>query len=72
MNTPFQQFGGMPQQNGMQALIQSINRFRQSFSGDARQQIQQMLNSGKVTQQQYNSAVQQAQQFMDMLNGGCR
>ena len=31
------------------------------------QQIQQMLNSGRVSQAQYNQAVQQAQQLARML-----
>lgn len=35
--------------------------------GDPNQIIQSMLNSGKVTQQQYNTAVQRAQQIMQML-----
>ena len=48
-------------------LIQQFNQFRNSFRGDARQQVQQMLNSGKVTQDQYNRAVQQAQQIQRML-----
>ena len=31
------------------------------------QQFQQMLNNGQVSQQQYNQAVQMAQQFQRML-----
>lgn len=58
MNNPFGQ---------MQNLMQSFQRFKQSFSGDASQQIQQMMNAGKVNQNQYNQAVQMAQQFARML-----
>ena len=58
MNNPFQQ---------MQNMMQSFQRFKQGFSGNANQQIQQMLNSGKVNQSQYNQAVQMAQQFQRML-----
>ena len=50
-------------------LLQSFNQFRQQFRGNPQQQIQQMLNSGKVTQAQYNNAVQMAQQFQRMLIG---
>ena len=35
--------------------------------GDPNQIIQNMLNSGKITQAQYNMAVQRAQQIMQML-----
>lgn len=52
-----------PQNN----LLQRFQQFRQQFQGDPRQQIQQMLNSGKVSQAQYNQAVQQAQQLARML-----
>lgn len=35
--------------------------------GDPNQMIQSMLNSGKITQAQYNMAVQRAQQIIQML-----
>lgn len=54
----------MPQNN----LMQRFQQFKQSFHGDPRQQVQQLLNSGKVSQEQYNKAVQMAQQLQKMLN----
>lgn len=48
-------------------LMQRFQQFQQMFRGDPRQQIQQMLNSGKVTQGQYNQAVQMAQQLQRMM-----
>jgi len=50
-------------------IIQQFNQFRQNFRGNPQQQIQQMLNSGKVTQAQYNAAVQKAQQLQRLLMG---
>jgi hypothetical protein len=47
--------------------IQQFQQFRQAFTGDARQQVQQMLNSGRITQEQYNRAVQMAQQLRGMI-----
>lgn len=58
MNNPFQ---------NVQMMMQKFQQFRQSFTGNPAQQIQQMLNSGKVNQSQYNQAVQMAQQFQRML-----
>lgn len=49
-------------------MIQQFLQFRNTFKGDARQQIQQMLNSGKITQQQYNDAVKTAQQLQRLLH----
>lgn len=48
-------------------FLNTLQRFKQSFSGDPNQKIQELLNSGKVSQDQYNRAVQQAQQIQKML-----
>jgi len=53
--------------NNMQGLLSRFQQFRNTFSGNPQQQIQQMLNSGKITQSQLDAAVQQAQQFKNML-----
>lgn len=58
MNNPF---------TNMQGMMQRFQQFQQTFKGDANQQIQQMMNSGRVNQSQYNQAVQMAQQFKRML-----
>lgn len=55
-----------------QDMIQRFMQFRQNYSGDAKAQIQQMLNSGQITQQQYNQAVQMAQQLQMLIPGGHR
>ena len=53
-------------------MIQRFMQFRQNFNGDPRMQIQQMLNSGQITQSQYNQAVQMAQQLQSMLTSNGR
>lgn len=50
-------------------FMSRFNQFRQNFKGNPQEQVQQMLNSGKVSQEQYNRAVQMAQQFQRMLGG---
>lgn len=55
--------------NNMTAFMNQLQQFRRTFQGDPRQQIQQMLNSGKITQAQYNQAVQQANQMVQMMRG---
>lgn len=64
MNPLFNLLGNQLQNN---PIFQRFQQFQQSFKGDPRQQIQQMLNSGQVNQQQYNNAVQMAQQFQKMF-----
>lgn len=53
----------MPQNN----IMQRFQQFQQMFKGDPRQQVQQLLNSGRVSQAQYNQAVQMAQQLQRMM-----
>ena len=66
MNPLFRQLN--QNQNGMgNDIVSRFNQFRQSFSGDPQKMIQQMLNSGRVSQAQYNDAVQKAQALSKML-----
>ena len=65
-NPLFNMMGGI---NPMNMLMQRLQQFRNMFTGDPRQQIQQMMNSGKVSQETYNQAYQQAQQIQRMLGG---
>ena len=66
MSNPLFQMLGQQMPNN---IIQRFNQFRQMFTGDPRQQVQQLLNSGKVSQAQYNQAVQMAQQLQKMMGG---
>lgn len=60
--------GNMPGPFGnMQNMMRSFQQFKQTFQGDPQQTVQQMLNSGKITQDQFNMAQQMAQQFQQMM-----
>ena len=62
-----------PLYNEMQSnngnMLQRFQQFRQNFHGNPQQQVQQLLNSGKVSQQQYNQAVHMAQEFQWLFGG---
>lgn len=47
-------------------FFDELNKLK-SQGGDPNQMIQNMLNSGRVSQQQYQAAVQRANQIMQML-----
>lgn len=66
-NPLFQQYG--QQTSGMSDIMRRFNQFKQMFTGDPRQQVQQMLNSGRISQAQYNNAVQMAKQMQKLING---
>ena len=48
-------------------IIQRFQQFQQMFRGNPQEQVQQLLNSGKVSQSDYNKAVQMANQLRGML-----
>ena len=48
-------------------IVQRFLQFKQNFRGNPQEQIQQLLNSGRITQEQYNAAVQKAQMLQKML-----
>ena len=60
MNPLFQQMQG-------NSLIERFKQFQQIFRGNPQQQVQQLLNSGRISQSQYNQAVQMANQLSQML-----
>ena len=63
-NPLFQMMGGGRMPNN---IMQRFQQFRQMFQGDPRAQIQNLMNSGRVNQGQYNQAVQMANQFRQLL-----
>ena len=50
-------------------ILQRFQQFQRMFKGNPQEQVQQLLNSGKVSQAQYNQAVQMANQLSKMLGG---
>lgn len=64
-NPIYEQYRGTP--NNVTNIVDQFQRFRNNFRGDPKQQVQQLLNSGKITQEQYNRAVQMANQFMKYM-----
>lgn len=51
----------------IQEVRRQFEAFKNSFRGDPQAEVQKLLNSGRVTQEQYNRAVQMAQEFQQIL-----
>lgn len=72
-NSLFNLLGGNSQNVGpfgnMQNLMSQLNQFRSGLHGDPKQQVQELLNSGRMSQTQYNQLSQMATQIQKMLNG---
>lgn len=54
-------------QNGLNGFMSQLNQLKQTFNGDPNQKIQELLNTGKVSQAQYNRAVNMANRIQQML-----
>lgn len=61
--------GGMPGMGGCPMnMVQQFQRFRQEMQGkNPQEEINKLLQSGKISQQQLNQAQQMAQQFKGLL-----
>ena len=52
---------------GPMNLIQRFKEFKANFQGDPQQQVQNLLNSGQMTQEQFNNLSNMATQFKEMF-----
>ncbi len=75
MGNPFFNLGNRNQNyqpnspmGNMQNMFSQFQQFRNNFRGDPRQQVQYLLNSGKMSQEQFNYLSQLAQQFQSMFH----
>ena len=69
-NPLFNALGGvLPQGNGPMQMIQQFMQFKQNFKGNPKAEVEKMLQSGRISQQQLNQVQQMAGQFQRMLKG---
>lgn len=55
---PIQQF---------QVMMQRFQQFKQSFQGDPKAEVEKLLQSGKMSQQQLNQLQQMAKMFQNLM-----
>lgn len=69
-NPLFQALGGKMGSiggNNPFSMIQQFIEFANGFKGNPQEEVQKLLNSGKMTQEQYNALQNQATQFQQLL-----
>lgn len=60
--------GKMPGPMGnFQQMMQQFQQFKQTFQGDPKAEVEKLLQSGKINQQQLNMVQGLAQQFQQFL-----
>lgn len=66
-------FSGVKPQNGgnpmgnMFNMISNFQKFKQNFIGDPKQQVQELLNSGRMTQEQFDYLQNMARSLSGVL-----
>ena len=53
--------------SNMNDIINQFQQFARNYKGDPKQEVQQLLNSGKITNAQYQQAVQKAKALQTLL-----
>ena len=62
--------GGMPQGNNPMNMMQQFQKFMGEMKGkNPQEEVNKLLQSGKISQEQLNQAQQMAHQFRNMLSG---
>nr|DAT45853.1 MAG TPA: Protein of unknown function (DUF2680) [Caudoviricetes sp.] len=69
MNPLFNELGGQSAGpfGNFQQLMHRFQQFRQTFKGDPKAEVEKMLQSGQITQQQLDQAQALAQQFRNLM-----
>ena len=66
-NNLFNQFGSAPVSNEMAQIVKQVQDFQKTFKGDAKAQVEQMVDSGIIPQSVFNELAQQANQIMAFM-----
>lgn len=64
-NPLFNQFNN--QNNGIFDLVNQIQDFQRMFKGDPKQEVERLLSTGEMSQQQFNQFAQIANQLKPFL-----
>ena len=65
MDNPF--FGALGGGNGFMQMLQQFQQFKANFHGDPKAQVEKLLQSGRLNQQQLNQLQQMAKQFQSLM-----
>lgn len=63
MNNPFMAALGGGRNNGFMQMMQQFQQFKANFKGDPKAEVEKLLQSGAMSQQELNQLQSMAQQF---------
>ena len=61
-------YNAMKQNNPLEQFAQQAREFQKQFNGNPREEVQKLLNSGEMSQSDFNKYSQIAQQVMQFMN----
>lgn len=67
MNNLFHQLGGNMPQNNFSQMLGDFQKFKQSFNGNPKEIVMQMLTNGQISQAQLNQFQSMANQLQGIL-----
>ena len=66
MSSLYNDFNPKPR-NNMGDFINQFNQFKSTFSGNPEAQVRQLLQSGRMSQEQFNQLAQTANQLRQLI-----
>ena len=60
--------GGMPQGNGPMQMMQQFMQFKQNYKGNPKEEVNKLLQSGAMSQQELNQLQSMAKQFEHLFH----
>lgn len=67
MNNPFMAALGGGRNNGFMQMVQQFQQFKANFKGDPKAEVEKLVQSGAMSQQELNQLQGMAQQFQQLF-----
>lgn len=68
-NPLYRQYSQPINDGGLSQIIEQAKQMRKTFNGNPQQVVQNLLNSGQMSQAQYNQLMPMAQKIASMITG---
>ena len=66
-NSLFNQFGNQPPNNGLMQIMAQAQDLQKTFDGNPSEEVERLLNSGQMSQDQFNKFAQMANHIRAMM-----
>ena len=67
-NPIFNALGNSSSVGGFQGMLREFQKFKATFQGDPKKEVEKLLQSGRINQQQLNQLQEMAKQFQQLIS----